>query len=164
MPPKGWKRGLAGRNPGKQYQPNCAKNAKTKKIVVTSGRGSQALLKGVFDMRGLIGKQYKIRLEALRQHIGPDAITVPMEKLLDQAVRISLIEDMSWSELISANSIMTKHGLHPAFDGLLKASRDHRELLKILGITRKVKELSLTDYLQQHDAKQLTNKEPPNET
>jgi hypothetical protein len=83
-------------------------------------------------------------------------LTAPQERIADQAVRLSLLEDIAWAELSRARSIITKGGtgLHPAFDAVLRAAKAHRDVLEVVGIQRKEKPIpSLQEYFASKAAK-----------
>lgn len=141
--------------PQRIVRPDAAANArKSPKIRVVHGGKSTALLKGEFDLRTKIGREHKTRLAVMKAHMGDD-LTAPLERIADQAVRLSLLEDIAWAELSRASSIVNSKGdgLNPAFDAVLRAAREHRNVLEIIGLQRKAKQVpTLAEYLASRES------------
>lgn len=112
---------------------DAARNARPKVKFIVHG-GSRSLLRDPFDMRTRVGRAYAMQQNALKTHVG-GVPTVPQERLIDQAVRLGLLADIAWSALIRAGKVVNDGGQHPAFEAYLKATRDQRDIFKLLGIT-----------------------------
>ena len=95
-----------------------------------------------------VGKAYHRHMEALRVHVGGDP-SLPQVELIDQAARLAILARICWGDAIR-NGVIRKDGsLAPALDGFLKATRDQRAVLEILGLKRQAKELTLQKVLEQ---------------
>lgn len=123
-----------------------AKNARPKVKFVTHG-GQSALRHAVLDMRTSMGRKYRASLAELKAHVGSD-LTVPQAKLIEQATRLSLLSDLAWAEVADAKALITNNTPCAAIDVFLKAARDHRAVLNLLGLERRVKPINLNDYLE----------------
>jgi hypothetical protein len=121
-------------------------------VYITHGLGSQALLRDPLDLRTAVGKAYHAHKAMLRSHVGGDP-TPPQEKLIDQAARLAVLSDVAWSELARIGRLIKGDALHPAFEAFLKATREQRDVLRLLGLDRRKKDVpSLHDYLRQKGA------------
>lgn len=127
---------------------DSAKLAKPKVKYVSHAAGSN-LLEDPLDNRTRVGKMYRAQRALLTTHIGEHP-TLPQEKLIDQAVRLAMLTDIAWAELMRSKKLVTNGAVHPAFEAFLKASRDQRAVLIILGLKRQTKNIpDLQDYLRQ---------------
>jgi hypothetical protein len=138
-------------------RPDSAKLARPKKVHITHGAGSRALLKDPLDLRTVVGKAYHGQRSALRAHLGGTP-TVPQEKLIDQASRLCVLADIAWGELMRVGRILQGEGLHPAFDAYIKATRDARAVLVTLGLKPHTREVpDLNTYLNQRPTEESTD-------
>ncbi len=81
------------------------------------------------------------------RYLGGD-VNVVQEKLIDQAARLGLLTDIAWGELMRSGHLVRKGNVNAAFDPFLKASRDLRAILLVLGLKRHAKEATLKDVLE----------------
>lgn len=130
----------------KQKRPDSAGNAKPHKVSIVHAGGSRALMRDPLDLRTRVGKAYYKHKEMLRAHIGGDP-SLPQEALIDQAARLALLEQFTWNQVMSAGVFDKKGALAPAYDAFIKAAREQRQVLVLLGIERKTKQLTLSDVL-----------------
>lgn len=113
--------------------------------------GSRALLREALDRRTSAGKAYAVRLNALAAHLGGHAaLSVPQQALIDQAARLHLLGLFAWAELTRAG-LFAKGLPRPAFDVYRRAAADEREVLRLLGLERRVAEKTLAEYLDAQD-------------
>jgi hypothetical protein len=116
-------------------RPSAAANARPKKIFVTHG-GSSALLRGgTLDLRSRVGRAYARYKEALIAHLGEPS--APEVVLVDQCARLQLLCNLAWAELHRRSAFDKAGALAPAFDALMRASRELRECLRLLGLERR---------------------------
>ena len=115
-------------------------------VKYVSHAGTAGLLRDRLDLRTKVGRRYQAHVEALSAHIGGDP-TLPQVELIDQASRLKLLACIAWAELLRAGTVTKDTGLHPAFDAFLKASRDQRAVLGLLGIQRSARDVTLRDVL-----------------
>lgn len=131
-------------------RPDAAGNATPRKVsIIAGGQGglrSTALLRDPLDLRTAVGKAYHAQKAELRAHVGGDP-SLPQEKLIDQAARLAVLADIAWGALIREGSIVKGTALHPAFEAYLRATRDQRDVLRLLGIQRHAKQITLPDLL-----------------
>jgi hypothetical protein len=80
-------------------------------------------------------------------HLNGD-ITAPVAKLIDQAVRLGILANLSWGEITEAGSLLQDGKPIPAIDIYLKVARQQREVLAMLGLQHRAKNISLQDVLQ----------------
>lgn len=129
-----------------RISPVSARNGKPRKVHITHG-GESALLRGPLDGRSRLGKLYKAALLELRSHLGGD-VTVPQSKLVDQAVRLGLLADLSWADVMQAPEGLVKDGtVNPSVDIFFKTSKHQRDVLGMLGLQRRAKDVTLQDVL-----------------
>ncbi len=76
------------------------------------------------------------------RYLGGD-VNVVQEKLIDQAARLGLLTDIAWGELMRSGHLVRKGSVNAALDPFLKASRDLRAILLVLGLKRHAKEATL---------------------
>lgn len=126
-----------------------AKNAKPRKILLVGhATTSEALKRGILDLRSRSGKAYRATCEALTLHLGGE-LSAPQKALVDQAARLRLMTQFAWAELGRTGPFKKTGELVAAYDAYRRAAADEREVLRLLGIERRVKELpSLQDYLK----------------
>lgn len=133
----------------RQKRPDAARNAQPRKVLVTHAGGSQALLRDPLDRRTRVGKAYRDHCQALAAHVGGDP-TRPQAELIDQAARLALLAKIAWAELLRSGVFSGEGGQPaPALETWLKATRDQRAVLQLLGLERRSRELDLQEYLQQ---------------
>jgi hypothetical protein len=86
-------------------------------------------------------------LATFKAHLNGD-ISAPVAKLLDQAVRLGLLANLSWGEITEAGALIQDGKPHPAIDIYLKVAKQQREVLVLLGLPHRAKDISLQDVLQ----------------
>ncbi len=124
-----------------------ARDTKPRAVRVMHASGSKSLLQGRLDGRSLIGRRYKEDLLELKNHLN-GAVSAPVAKLCDQAVRLGLLADLSWGEVTQAETLLKDGVPHPAIDVFLKASKNQRDVLTLLGLQRRARDVTLEDVLQ----------------
>lgn len=141
-------------------RPDSARIAKPKVKYVSHAAGSN-LLEDPLDNRTRVGKTYRAQRAALAAHIGGRP-TLPQEKLIDQAVRLAMLTDIAWAELMRSKRLVTNGAVHPAFEAFLKTSRDQRAVLIILGLKRQTKNIpDLQEYLREKAIASAAQPTPP---
>jgi hypothetical protein len=125
-------------------RPDAAGNARPLVKYVSHGAGS-GLLRDPLDRRTRVGKAYHAHLAALAAHVGGDPNTVEIE-LIDQAARLALLVDIAWGETVRTG-VVSDGQLSPAFAAFLAAARDQRAVLTLIGLERRIKDVSLRDLL-----------------
>jgi len=140
----------------RRKRPDSAALARPKKVsILGHGGRSASLLRDPLDLRTRVGKAYQLQRAAFRAHVGGEP-SLPQEKLIDQAARLGLLADISWGALARAGTVLRGNGLHPAFEAFLKATRDQRAVLVLLGIQRQPREVpDLKTYLEQRGKQPL---------
>ena len=128
-------------------RPDAAGNSRPKKVHILTGSQSRALLYGALDRRTQAGKQHVRQCAALAAHVGGDP-TAAQLRLIDQAARLHLLGQMAWAELLRAGALVKKGRLAPAFEAYVKAARDERATLQLLGLERKARNVTLQDVLR----------------
>jgi hypothetical protein len=117
-------------------------------VFLVHGALSKALRVGVPDKRSVFGKLHASLVQGYRKHLG-DNLSLPQEKLCDQAARLNLLTAIAWGEL-HKGGMFKQGGISAAFETFIKASRDEREVLRLLGLERRPKEVpDLQTYLRQ---------------
>jgi hypothetical protein len=127
-----------------------SRNTKPRAIHIKSGDKSHALMKGHLDARTTLGRAYKKGLLELKSHLSGE-LSIPQAKLCDQATRLGILSDLCWAELTKPEGVFQDGVPPPAFDAFLRAAKAQRDVLQMLGIQRRAKKVTLSDYL--HDAK-----------
>lgn len=130
------------------------RTGRPRKIIMVHAGGSAAFRTGVFDGRTKVSKLYKAHVAALEEHLGGE-LTPPQSRLVDQAARLALLSELIWAD-IDKHGVFKNGDARPVVDTYLKATKEERDVLRLLGLQRHRKPLpSLDEYLQQ---------ENPNET
>jgi hypothetical protein len=130
-------------------EPTSRTNGKPRKTFISGhGGNSKALLRDPLDLRSSVGRAYYAEKQALRVHVGGDP-TMPQEKLIDQCARLGVLNNIAWGELMRAGMLVQGDKLVPAFEAYIKAARELRDVLRLLGIERRTKPVpSLSEYLE----------------
>ena len=135
-----------GRRVWKRTNPIARTNGKPKRVHISNGSRSSALLESPIDKRCVLGRLYKRQVAELQAHLGND-ITPPVGSLINQAARFSLLADLSWGEVMRAEELVQDGKPHASIDIFLKASKSQREVLSMLGIQRRARDVTLQDVL-----------------
>ncbi len=136
-----------GRRTWKRTNPVARGNAQPRRVYLTTGVESVALMQSPIDQRSALGRIYKKRISELQAHLGND-LSVPKQALADQSVRLSILSDLSWGEVMKVDGLIRKDGTpHPSIDIFMKASKHQRDMLGVLGIQRRAKDVTLQDVL-----------------
>lgn len=149
-PKQRFKRDAQGRRLGRpQKRPDAARNARPRRVSITHGGDSRVLLRDPLDRRTRIGKAYRDHCQALSAHVGGEP-TRPQAELIDQAARLALLAKIAWAELFRGGVFVNGTGQPaPALETWLKAARDQRAVLQLLGLERRSRDVTLSEYLQQ---------------
>jgi hypothetical protein len=127
--------------------PHSAANAKPKVKYVIHG-GASALASDPLDGRTVLARHYRAQLAALLVHVGEDALTHPRRELVDQGARFALLVRLAWAQVLR-DGVIAEGRMTAAFEAFVKASREHREVLAILGLERRERPApSLDAYLR----------------
>lgn len=134
---------------GKVKRPDSAALARPRKIIMVHAGGSAAFRTGIFDGRTKTAKLYKQHVAALEAHLGGD-LTTPQSRLVDQAARLALLGELIWSD-IDKHGVFKNGDARPVVDAYLKATKEERDVLRLLGLRRHQKPLpTLDEYLKEH--------------
>lgn len=87
-------------------RPDSVAIGRPKKVMLTHGAGSRALLDAPLDMRSRAGQAYKNRTARLLAELGAAKPTVSQTVLMEQAVRLSMLADISWGETIRSGGVV----------------------------------------------------------
>lgn len=130
--------------------PESARNGKTKAVTLQhGGSGRNSIMQARLDLRSRAGKAFIAEVAALKAHLGETLLTAPVTALVEQAARLALLEHIAWAELSRAEALTKGGVVHAAFEPFLRASRDRRAVLVMLGLERKQKEIpDLKQYLE----------------
>lgn len=126
--------------------PESALNARPRKVHIVHGGKSGQLMTAELDGRTRLGKQYKQHVEALESHLGGD-LTAPQARLVDQATRLGLLAAIAWQEALQCG-VFVDGAPSPAVDTFIKATGQEREVLKLLGLKRISRDITLRDVLR----------------
>jgi len=123
------------------------------KAVKHGVRGLQAARKlGKIDKRTAFGQAFEKRKREYIAHLGGDVSTMEM----------AIIEDSIWTDfyitnydayLASLKSVIRKGRPHPIIDARTRLAAHRRDNLKLLGLKRKAKVVSLEEILNGDDDK-----------
>ncbi len=153
LDPEGGKRLVPVRNEA------SAKNGRGRSVVVKHGGDSSTLRLGRFDLRSTLGKRYAERIAELRAHVGEDALTPPLATYVDQAARLHLLALLAWSEIERGGGAFRRGELRPAVDAYRRIAADEREILRALGLGRRVQAVpDLDEYLRAKTARGYSKK------
>lgn len=107
----------------------------------------------MFDGRTKVAKLYKQHVAALEAHLGSD-LTPPQSRLVDQAARLALLNELIWAD-IDRHGVFKNGDARPVVDTYLKAAKEERDVLRLLGVQRHQKPIpTLDEYLQAKDKEQ----------
>ena len=134
-----------GRRVWARSNPVARANAKPKRSYITHG-GKSNILSEPLDSRTVIGRAYKAGLRELRAHAGGTDITAVQSRMIDQTVRLGILADLSWAELLRSGPVVDGNPA-PAATIFLNTSRQYRDSLVQLGVEKRRKVIKLTDYL-----------------
>ena len=130
-------------------RPDAASNAKPATVFLWHGLGSSFLRKSRRpDMRSAVGRACAERRAAWATHIDGSA-SVPVLRLVEHEVRISIVADAIWARLNGSSQTLPPDDLAALLDVFLKVHREERETLKLLGLKRHTKPMpTLHEVLQ----------------
>ncbi len=127
-------------------RPDSAALARPKVKFITHG-GASALLRDSFDGRTRLARLYHERLLELQAHLGGD-LSAPQKQIVDQAVRLGLAADIAWGAVLK-DGVVNGSATTAAFETYVKATRDQRAALQLLGLERRSKPVQdIDDYLR----------------
>lgn len=130
---------------------DAAGNARSRKVTVLHAGKSRALWEATLDGRSKVGKAVAAEDAVLRAHVGLGALSRPLETLCHQAARLKVIGAIAWHRL-ETEGVFLGGEPHPALSAFREAARDEREVLRLLGLERRAKELpTLAEYLRQKE-------------
>lgn len=131
-----------------QKRPDAAKNARTPRITLVHGGAAKVAAGRVIDRRTRLGKEDELHQTELTAHVGGEP-TVAQRELIVQASWFRILRGIAFAELMEAVEAGQPISQHPALDAIYKAAHQQREALKLLGLDRKAKDISLKDVLNQ---------------
>lgn len=99
------------------------------------------------DRRTWAGRIYTSTVKDLVSHMGGDP-SYAQQLLIDQCARLRIAADVAWGGAMKAGLDTDS----PAFQNFLRASRNQREILHLLGLERQSRPVSLNDYIESRDA------------
>jgi hypothetical protein len=131
--------------------PESAKNGKPRKVYLTTrNRASLAVLNNPLDLRSALGKRYVSDVISLKSHVGGDPSVIEC-RLIDQASRLALLMDLAWGEVLASETLVKDNTPVAAIDIFLKCARDHRQVLGLIGVDRRARDITLQDVLEARD-------------
>jgi hypothetical protein len=147
--PRRWRRRSGGRmEPLKR--PDAAMR-KPAKVAIVTGVNSRAV-RGELDQRFAFAKATSTYTEEYRQHVGSDR-SVVMDDLCRSAARHKAIMNLALARLMERGPLDTKDNIRAAYEAFRKADADHREVIRLLGIQRREKEIPrLGELLHREEA------------
>ena len=126
---------------------------RSRKVNIVHGGKSRLLLTAPLDRRTVFGRAYAQQLRALELHLGDD-LTPPQARLVDQAARLALLGAVAWNEL-AKEPFDSDGAAAPSFDVYLRTTQQEREVLRVLGLERRLKDVpDLRAYLAAQDEEQ----------
>jgi len=133
-------------------------NGRGKTVIVKHAGDSHALRLGRLDMRSDMGKMFQSRVQLLTQHLGgPSELTVPQSTLVEHCARLYLLRRAAWDEVMRSGAY--RDGVpRPAVDSYRRVAGDEVEVLKLLGIERRVKQVPDLDSYLRSKTKRLTHR------
>lgn len=145
-------------------RPDSAKNAQPAKVFLWHGLGSSFLRGQRPDMRSAVGRAVAGRQAAYIAHLGGDP-SVPQQRLTNHAARFGIVADALWARLNANPQTFEPDALAGMLDAFVRISREEREVLKLLGLERKARDIpTLQDYLRQKAAEKEAQQESPEPT
>ena len=130
-------------------RPDAAQNAMPRKVHVVHAGGSKAIL-GELDGRTTLGRVVRSDEARYQEHVGPDR-TAPIDDLCRSAARHRAIANLAFAELVQHGVIDPTGNPRPAYEAFRKADGDLRAVVSMLGLKRKVREVTLGDVLGRRD-------------
>lgn len=128
-------------------RPDARAIARPKKIMITNGLKSRALLRDPLDQRTVVGKAFRARIDALTSDLGGN-LTTAQTTLVDRTCRLSILAQLAWNELARVGVLNKRGDVVAAFDVFLRVVRDERDILRLLGLERRAKPVpDLQEYL-----------------
>lgn len=129
-----------------------AKNARPRRITLQHGGSTGGLLRtGMLDRRSRLGKLELTQIRELTAMLGGD-VTPALAALVTHRARVHILTLVAWAELSSRNLFNASGEPVPALDAFLRLVHEDRELLKLIGLRRKPKDVpELGDYLKRKE-------------
>src|SRR5690242_4894747 len=132
-----------------------ARNGTPKAIVIKHAGGASALRASRLDRRSAEFRLVTEHASHLTQHIGgEDLLTEPLKEIITVAAEAKLLRKLAWGAVLR-EGVLDENG-HPsgALAAYLSSASKHVELLRLLGLTRRAKTLSLEEFVRAHDTQQ----------
>lgn len=120
-----------------------AKNAKPKSLRIVTGLASKTLQQGRIDRRTILGRLEQKYITEYRAHVGE--MTVVSNDLCTLAARKKLIANIAYAKVHELGVFDGVGNLQPAFDAFRRASSDLLDVLRLLGLERKAKDVTPPD-------------------
>jgi hypothetical protein len=150
-PPKRKRKRTPGKGDRLIKNQASARNGKPKKVFFVAGATSAHLLTGEPDLRSPVGKFIYDTRASYEQHVGRENLTTPLAAIADAAARHALIAALAFGELEGGRVVDAKR-IAPAAELYIRATRAHVELLRLLGLHRRVREVkNLHSYLAEQE-------------
>lgn len=118
-----------------------------RKVLVTHGGRSRALVRARFDLRSAVGKAYRQSVEELVHHLGgPEEVSAVERRLVDNASRLHVLKLLALDEMNRTGAF--KHGAPtPAHEAFKKAVLDESAMLRQFGLKQRSKRIGLGEVL-----------------
>lgn len=139
-------------------RPDARRNAKPRAVVVRhAGQARSTILTARLDKRTVAYRAYTNEIEALTAHVGGNPSAV-QARLIEQAGRLALLEHIAWCEMTATAGLTADGALKPVFDAFMRAARDRRAVLQLLGVEPRSKPVpDLQSYLADEYGEEDTN-------
>lgn len=116
-----------------------AKNAKPKSLRIVTGLASKTLHQGRIDRRTTLGRLEQKYIAEYRAHVGE--MTIVADDLCRMAARKKLLAHIAYAKVYELGVFDGAGNLQPAFDAFRKASSDLLDVLRLLGLERRQKQV-----------------------
>jgi hypothetical protein len=135
---------------------NSPRKAPPRKLLVTHGGRSRALVRARFDMRSAVGKAYRQSVEELVHHLGgPEEVSAVERRLVDNASRLHVLKLLALDAMNRTGAF--KDGAPtPAHEAYRRALADESSMVRSLGLKPRAKRVSLGEVLSAEE-----DDEPP---
>ena len=122
-------------------------NGKSRAVVVHHAGDSVALKHVRFDMRSAVGKAYRQSIDELTSHLGgPGEVSAVERRIIDNVSRLLVVKLLAQAELNKSGPF--KRGEPTAaLEAYRRAIADETYMLRLLGVKRRAKQLSLGQVL-----------------
>lgn len=133
-------------------RPDAASSGRSKKITVQCRGWSRHVMRAVLFGRSNVDRFVRKRVRELAAHYyGEDMPPLPKVALLEIEAKLYAIARLAYADLMQ-DGLIKDGALHVSFEPFMRATKEQRAVLALLGLEHRVRELDINDILRAENA------------